>query len=198
MPDVLTPRSDVDLLRAIRELADQDPLQPDPALTLLLLVEHLLACESIMTLVDEGENERTMPLDTNDVAEPTTVLVIRSRVGATPRGEVELRREPERPFGERERVLVDLLRPHVASWLTRLSAPPGTLWRSVITRRQREILGLVRCGMSNKEIARALGLSQATVRKHLENASTRLGTASRTAAVSAAFSSAPEPGERHV
>lgn len=198
MPDVLTPRSDIGLLRAIRELAGQDPLQPDPALALLLLVEHLLACESILTLVDVDENERTMPLDTNDVAEPTTLLVIRSRVGAAPRGEVELRREPERPFGERERVLVDLLRPHVANWLTRLNAPPGTLWRSVITQRQREILGLVRCGMSNKEIARALDLSQATVRKHLENASARLGTASRTAAVSAAFSSAPEPEERHV
>ncbi|WP_238695190.1 response regulator transcription factor [Ornithinimicrobium flavum] len=45
----------------------------------------------------------------------------------------------------------------------------------------------MRCGLCNKEIAHALGLTQATVRKHLENAFLRLGVASRTAAVAQAF-----------
>ncbi|USQ76007.1 helix-turn-helix transcriptional regulator [Ornithinimicrobium cryptoxanthini] len=195
MPDVLTPRNDVDLLRAIGELAHQEADQAGPELTLLLLVERLLVCESALTLADEDVRSGRPQAD---VAGATTVLLIRSEVDGVFRGEVELRREPARPFGDRERVLVDLLRPHVTSWLTRLGAPPGTLWSSAITERQLEILGLVRCGMSNKEIARALGLSPATVRKHLQNAFERLGTASRTAAVSAAFSRNAETEGWHV
>lgn len=46
-----------------------------------------------------------------------------------------------------------------------------------LTERQHEILGLVRLGMPNKRIGRILGISEATVRKHLD----------RTAAVAVAF-----------
>ena len=43
--------------------------------------------------------------------------------------------------------------------------------------------GAVRCGHDNTAIARRLGLSTFTVRKHLENAFARLDVTSRTAAV---------------
>lgn len=42
-------------------------------------------------------------------------------------------------------------------------------------------------GMPNKRIGRILGISEGTVRKHLENIFERLGVQSRTAAVGAAF-----------
>jgi DNA-binding CsgD family transcriptional regulator len=55
------------------------------------------------------------------------------------------------------------------------AAEPGGL-----TRRQREIAGLVARGMSNKEIAAALVLSGRTVEGHVENILVKLGLTSRT------------------
>ena len=52
-----------------------------------------------------------------------------------------------------------------------------------LTRREREILGLVAQGYTNAQVARALWISPATVAKHLENAYAKLGVATRTAAV---------------
>jgi DNA-binding CsgD family transcriptional regulator len=49
--------------------------------------------------------------------------------------------------------------------------------------RQRELLRLVAAGHDNVSIACQLGLSPATVRKHLENAFARLEVSSRTEAV---------------
>jgi DNA-binding NarL/FixJ family response regulator len=53
--------------------------------------------------------------------------------------------------------------------------------------RQRELLNLVAAGHTNTQIARRLGLSQATVRTHLEHIYGRLDVSSRTAAVTRAF-----------
>jgi DNA-binding CsgD family transcriptional regulator len=52
-----------------------------------------------------------------------------------------------------------------------------------LTRREREILGLVADGLTNAEIARALWVAPTTVAKHLEHAYAKLGVHSRTAAV---------------
>jgi DNA-binding CsgD family transcriptional regulator len=52
---------------------------------------------------------------------------------------------------------------------------------------QRELLGLVAAGHTNAQIGRRLGLSEGTVRKHLENIYGRLQVSSRTAAVTRAF-----------
>jgi DNA-binding CsgD family transcriptional regulator len=84
-------------------------------------------------------------------------------------------------FSERDRTLLALLRPHlqaayVACERLRLGVAP-------LTTRQREILQYVAAGMGNRQIARRLGLSDATVRKHLENIFARLQVTSRTAAV---------------
>jgi RNA polymerase sigma factor (sigma-70 family) len=51
---------------------------------------------------------------------------------------------------------------------------------SLLTTREREIATLVAEGLSNKEIARRLSISEGTVKIHLHNAYNRLGVANRT------------------
>lgn len=83
-------------------------------------------------------------------------------------------REGGKRFDERERFLMKLLRPDVGPLLARTAAPrerPDV----VLTDRQREVLRLVRVGMANKQIARAMKISTGTVRKHLDNIYERLG-----------------------
>jgi DNA-binding CsgD family transcriptional regulator len=55
-----------------------------------------------------------------------------------------------------------------------------------LTHREREILTLIAEGRTNAEVATALWISPATVRKHLENAYTKLRVTTRTAAVRSA------------
>ena len=77
-----------------------------------------------------------------------------------------------------------LLRPHLAEvYDQHQEALSGT---PELTVRQWEILRLVSDGFTNGQIARRLGLSEATVRKHLENTYSRLGVTNRTSAVSRA------------
>jgi DNA-binding NarL/FixJ family response regulator len=52
---------------------------------------------------------------------------------------------------------------------------------------QTDLLHLVAAGHTNTQIARRLGISEATVRTHLENIYSRLQVSSRTAAVTRAF-----------
>lgn len=88
-------------------------------------------------------------------------------------------------FSERDRAMLVLLRPHLhQAYLDteRSRHPiPG------LTPRQTELLRLVADGHTNVQIARRLGLSEGTVRTHLENIYERLGVSSRTAAVLRAF-----------
>jgi ATP/maltotriose-dependent transcriptional regulator MalT len=52
-----------------------------------------------------------------------------------------------------------------------------------LTRREQEVLGLVAAGLSNREIAEELVLSEHTVHRHVANVFTKLGVSSRAAAV---------------
>jgi len=56
-----------------------------------------------------------------------------------------------------------------------------------LTRRELEILALVAEGMTNAEIGARLWISSGTVRRHLENAFSKLEVHTRTGAVRAAF-----------
>lgn len=51
-----------------------------------------------------------------------------------------------------------------------------------LTTREREVLGLVREGLANKQIARRLDISERTVKAHLTSAFARIGVADRTQA----------------
>ena len=62
---------------------------------------------------------------------------------------------------------------------------PATSRASVLTRRQREVVGLIAQGAPDKEIARRLGISTATAQKHVANLLARLGVPNRAAAVAA-------------
>ncbi len=62
-------------------------------------------------------------------------------------------------------------------------APPDPGARPLLTPREVEVLALVGEGMSNKTIARRLGISAHTVKYHLEAVFTKLGVRSRAEAV---------------
>ena len=85
-----------------------------------------------------------------------------------------------RPFGAEDRSAAVLLQPHIADALRSQSRRDA---ERLLTGRQRELLRLVAAGHDNTAIARQLGLSPGTVRKHLENAFARLDVSTRTAAV---------------
>jgi DNA-binding CsgD family transcriptional regulator len=57
-----------------------------------------------------------------------------------------------------------------------------------LTPRQKDLLRLLAAGHTNSQIARRLGISEGTVRTHLENIDEKLNVSSRTAAVTRAFS----------
>ncbi len=85
-------------------------------------------------------------------------------------------------FTDREVGIVRLIRPHLAELHVRRQHELEG--RPELTPRQWEILRRVSLGLSNAQVGRMLGLSEATVRKHLENIFLRLHAASRTEAVS--------------
>jgi DNA-binding NarL/FixJ family response regulator len=51
-----------------------------------------------------------------------------------------------------------------------------------LTQREREVLGWVRAGLGNKQIARRLGISERTVKAHLTSVFQRIGVSDRTQA----------------
>ncbi len=99
---------------------------------------------------------------------------------------------PDRGFLERDREVLDLLLGHLKQFRRRALARRSRDERSAATRaltpREREIVALVARGMTNADVARTLWLSPGTVRKHLENAYSKLGVHTRAAAVAALLS----------
>jgi DNA-binding CsgD family transcriptional regulator len=96
-----------------------------------------------------------------------------------------LNRGPGPDFTDRDRALLVLLRPHLHQ--AYLAAERRRHPMPRLTPRQNELLGLLAAGRTNSQIARQLGISEGTVRTHLENIYEKLGVSSRTAAVTRAF-----------
>jgi DNA-binding NarL/FixJ family response regulator len=66
---------------------------------------------------------------------------------------------------------------------------------ALLTDREREVLELVAQGLTNKEVARELGVSPATIKAHMERIIAKLGVADRTqAAVLISQSRSRDPG----
>jgi DNA-binding NarL/FixJ family response regulator len=82
-----------------------------------------------------------------------------------------------RKVGAGERYLPDYVAATIAS---RLSAPS-------LTGREKEVLQLLRVGISNKEIARQIDVSEGTVKAHVREILSKLGAISRTEAVNLAL-----------
>ena len=76
-----------------------------------------------------------------------------------------------------------VLAPSVAATLVRRTRPSAT----TITEREVEVLELLSRGLGNKEIARELFVSEATVKSHLSHIYTKLGVDTRAGAVAAAI-----------
>jgi DNA-binding NarL/FixJ family response regulator len=74
------------------------------------------------------------------------------------------------------------LDPMIAKQLTRSLVAPKPQTVNTLTDREREVLVLVAQGLSNRQIADALVISERTARTHVSNILTKLGVASRTQA----------------
>jgi len=94
-------------------------------------------------------------------------------------------RGPGPDFSERDRDLLTVLRPHLHQ--AYLDAERRRHPAPQLTARHWDLLHLVAAGHTNAQIARRLGISEATVRTHLEHIYRLLGVSSRTAAVTRAF-----------
>ena len=96
-------------------------------------------------------------------------------------------RGPGPDFTERDRAVLTLLRPHLHQAYLDAERRRHPVPR--LTQRQKDLLHLLAAGHTNTQIARRLGISEGTVRTHLENIYGRLDVSSRTAAVARAFPS---------
>jgi ATP/maltotriose-dependent transcriptional regulator MalT len=119
----------------------------------------------------------------------------------------------QQSFTERDRLMLNLLQPHIlqAYWnlqahdrlqqncsQPRASVNPvvvkaknasilDSLHLLELSQRETDVLGLVMQGKENKIIAAQLGISESTVRKHLESIYSKLGVRSRTEAIAHAL-----------
>ncbi|HEY7262080.1 MAG TPA: response regulator transcription factor [Trebonia sp.] len=129
-------------------------------------------------LRDEHEIMVCLPAGPGWTADP-------GRRGGGPSLRLLFLREQGPDFSERDRALLTLLRPHLhQAYVDAERRRHGT---PQLTPRHWELLHLVAAGHTNAQIARRLGVSAGTVRKHLENIYARLQVSSRTAAVTRAF-----------
>ncbi|WP_369225598.1 response regulator [Streptomyces sp. R39] len=80
-----------------------------------------------------------------------------------------------------------VLSPAVASRLVSAVRAPGAPGNGPLSAREREVLALVARGTSNREIARELFISEATVKTHLTHLYAKLGVNDRAAAVATAY-----------
>lgn len=108
------------------------------------------------------------------------------------RGFYFVRDAGSRDFDERDRAVLNVLRPHLEAvrrrWEHRHAGAVG------LTARERELVLLLRDGLTNKEIADRLSISIATVRTHFDNIYEKLGVHTRTAALARVFSAYTQDG----
>ncbi len=75
-----------------------------------------------------------------------------------------------------------LLAPEAAGTLVRIAAPWSVTGLDALTSREREVLAEIAKGRSNREIARALGVAEKTVKAHVSAILSKLGVQDRTQA----------------
>ena len=87
---------------------------------------------------------------------------------------ITLSREMGPDFGPDDHLALRLVKPHIDLALRRLNRPAVRL-----TRREHEVLALVRDGLTDAQVGTRLGIAESTVGKHLEHVYARTGACSR-------------------
>lgn len=144
-------------------------------------VDHVLSATDFMS---QRQLDRSLTGELFRIQEVRANVVVPLWLDGGVEHRLELFRTDRTPFNERDKLLLSLLRPHLAIHLRRAQAVrharhPG------LTERQAQLLTLVARGLTNRQIAGELSLAEGTVRRHLDNIYTRLGVTTRTAAVAA-------------
>ncbi len=98
-------------------------------------------------------------------------------------------RGPGPDFSERDRLLLELLGPHLHQAYLEAERRRDGVPR--LTGRHLDVLRMIADGDTNARIARGLGISEGTVRSHLETIYERLQVSSRAAAVARVFPEGP-------
>jgi DNA-binding CsgD family transcriptional regulator len=100
------------------------------------------------------------------------------------RGFFFVRGPQDRDFNEQECALLTVLRRHLSAARERWERRQPS---KALTARELEVMRLVADGSTNRQVARRLVVSDATVRTHLEHVFEKLGVHTRTAAVAQVF-----------
>jgi two-component system nitrate/nitrite response regulator NarL len=79
-----------------------------------------------------------------------------------------------------------LLRPHWPIYMATLPTNEANIF-AVLTKRERQIMGLVSEGLSNKEMGRRLNIANGTIKIHFHNIFEKLGVGNRTALAAVAL-----------
>ncbi|MGM1079176.1 response regulator [Streptomyces sp. H28] len=140
--------------------------------------------EAIRELTRRGARARVLVLTTYDTDSDTLPAI---EAGAT--GYL-LKDAPREELFAAVRAAAEgrtVLSPAVASRLVSAVRAPRPADGGTLSAREREVLGLVARGTSNREIARELFISEATVKTHLTHLYAKLGVRDRAAAVAAAY-----------
>ncbi|AGA31983.1 Nitrate/nitrite response regulator protein [Thioalkalivibrio nitratireducens DSM 14787] len=151
-------------------------LRPDLVL-LDLNMSDMDGTETLGALREAGIDARVVMLTVSDEEED---LVAALRAGAD--GYLLKHTEPEDLLRQLRQVLsgrlilTDELTERLAEAMRRQPAPGE---RVVLTRREQEVLDQIAAGLSNKQIARELGLSEGTVKVHVKHLLKKLGMHSR-------------------
>jgi DNA-binding CsgD family transcriptional regulator len=90
-------------------------------------------------------------------------------------------------FTDRDVFFAILLKPHLESALHQAEKRRS---QAVLTKRQLHVMRMVEAGLTNRQIAKRIGVSEGTVHAHLTEIYARLKVQSRTAAVQAVFATA--------
>ncbi|RVU20460.1 response regulator transcription factor [Streptomyces antnestii] len=140
--------------------------------------------DAIKELTRRGARSRVLVLTTYDTDSDTLPAI---EAGAT--GYL-LKDAPREELFTAVRAAADgrtVLSPAVASRLVTAVRSPSAPAGEPLSAREREVLALVAKGTSNKEIARVLFISEATVKTHLTHVYGKLGVKDRAAAVAVAY-----------
>ncbi|MGX1673941.1 response regulator [Streptomyces sp. NPDC055400] len=140
--------------------------------------------DAIRELTRRGARSRVLVLTTYDTDSDTLPAI---EAGAT--GYL-LKDAPREELFTAVRAAADgrtVLSPAVASRLVTAVRTPAAPAGEPLSAREREVLALVAKGTSNKEIARVLFISEATVKTHLTHVYGKLGVKDRAAAVAVAY-----------